>query len=399
MGLPLLNRAWRGYLEVAVSGDQAVQLVQAVVAAGVPVWRLRRAGAAYHACLLARDYHRLRPFVRQYRARVRILGRRGLPFQVRSRARRAVFTGLIIFVGLLYVLGGFVWRIEITGAETTSRAEIIAALDAVGLRGGQPKRLVDTEAVEEGVLLAIPRLSWVGVELRGVVAHVQVIEKNVPGYLAGEMAPADVVAAKAGRVEALIVLAGQAQVVEGDQVEAGQVLISGDAPRWEYHGRTSPPGPQPAEVRARGLVRARVEYDLYGEVPEVLTIDRRTGRTYQRSVVRVGVRRLTLTGAAPPPFALWEEEREGLVWRDRNGRLLAELVSLTYYEVERTREELGPAGARREAEAMLRRDFGLMLPPGALIVGQQVESKALPHAAAVRLRVEVIEDIGLVRPR
>jgi similar to stage IV sporulation protein len=400
MALPFLGRTYYGYVEIDIRGPRALELVAAAAAEGLAIWRLRRYDEGLRGCILAGEFARLRPLVRRYRVRVRITSRRGLPFRFREPLRHAVLSGIIVFIGLLYILGSFVWTVELIGLEHIPRDQVLQALHEVGLRPGALRRSIDIPEVEHHLLARISLLSWAGVELRGTSARVSLVEKTDLSHILDGMQPADIVAAKPGRIDTLIVLAGQAKVREGDQVVAGQILISGDPPQLSFFGRTKPPpGWPPEAVRARGLVRAMVTYDLRAEVPWQVTTERRTGLTWQRSIITIGSRSLTLTGRDDPAFAIWEEERASLAWRDHQGSLLAELASVTYYEVERIVEDLGPGGARIEAEAVARRDFGLMLTPGALVVSQTVQTEELSHATAVRLVVEVIEDIAEIRLR
>ncbi len=374
--------------------------IQAVAEQGIDLWNLREVGGGYEVCVLASDFRHLRGPAWETRTRVRILRRQGWPFRLRGPTSSALVYGLIIFIGVLYILGSFVWRIEISGLELMSAGELLEGLERAGLRVGVPKRLLDTTAVEDRLLLAMPRLSWVSVELRGTTARVTVLEKTTHDEILRDMLPADIVAGKDGRLVTLIALEGIPKAREGDWVEAGQVLIAGDPNAWEYFGRTQPTDPwPPPNLRARGIAEASVVYDLQIEMPYVLESKRRTGATWRRTVLRIGVRQAILTGTGDMPYEHHELERHTLTWRGGQGEILAELSSLTYYEVERTREDLGLSGARAEAEACLRRDFGQMIPPGAVIVSEQVTAEQLPHAVAVRLMVEVIEDIGQVRTR
>jgi similar to stage IV sporulation protein len=400
MAMPFLYRTCQGYVEIHIGGPGALAMLQAAAEQGMPAWRLRRAGEGYRANVIAAHFRLLRPLARQHGARVRIISRRGLPFMLRQPLRDTALAGLVVFVGVLYILGAFVWRVEVHGLTETRHEVVEQALREAGLRPGVLRQRVDIPAVEAHLLRAVSSISWAGIELRGSLASVRVVEKESSGDILDGMIPADLVAAKAGRIVTLIVLAGQPRVREGDVVAAGQVLISGDPPALEFHGRTKPPpGWPPAAIRARGHVRAAVSYEVRVEVPWTLAYERRTGRSWQRSLLRIGVRELTLTGGEGPPFELWQEERQTIAWPALAGQKLAELCSVTYYEVERITEDLGPGGARLEAEAIARRDFGLMLPPGALVVSQALAAEELTHATAVRLVVEVIEDIARVRLR
>jgi len=395
-----LGRVIGGQLRLALSGPDVERFIQAAVSSGIDVWRVTRRGEVYEASVSPADFHRLRPLARRTRTRVRILRRSGLPFRLPRPVRDAIFTGAVIFIAALYILGAFVWRVEVTGLTTIAEEEFIAALDRAGLSAGQPKRLVSAQDVERAVLIAFPQLSWVAVRLEGTVARVQVLEKLTRRQVLEQMLPADIVAAKDGRVETLILLQGKAAVSEGETVTRGQVLIAGEPQAWEYWGRTVPPDAwPPAAVRARGIVTARVRYEFEAEAPLERTTPRRTGESYRRAVLRIGVREIILTGQRALPFEVFEETRHALTLRGGRGEVVAELIAITYHELELVHETLGYRGARLEAEAQARQELGKSLVPGSVIVSEQVQEYQRPDAVGVRLLVEAVEEIGRTAAR
>jgi similar to stage IV sporulation protein len=309
--------------------------------------------------------------------------------------------GLVFFVGLIYLLGSFVWRIEVTGLVGTPEEVILSALDQSGLRVGQPVRWIDIPAVESEILIRSANLSWVGIEIDGIVARVTVVEKSTRDDLALEMLPADVVAAKDGIIEILVVLQGQAVAAEGQTVKEGQVLIAGSggqmsSPRGA--GGASPPAAS-VGTRARGIVKARVSYEIAAEAPLLRVTIVPTGERYQRTILRIGARDIILSGKDEVAFELYEEARDSLTWRGGRGEVLAELTSITYHELKRVEEHLGPTGARLEAEASAREELGRRLVPGAVLLSEQLSEYLTADSAGVRLLVQAIEDIGLTRIR
>jgi similar to stage IV sporulation protein len=400
MGMFSLTRFVRGQLRLALNGPSVERFIQAAVHSGVGVWNVTRHGERCEASVDPSDFRRLRPLARRTGTRVRIIRKTGLPFRMRGPAREAVFTGLIIFVAVLYLLGAFVWRIELTGLVTLSEDQVLQALDRAGLRAGQPKRLVQPQEVERGLLMAFPEVSWVAVSLEGAVARVQILEKLTREQVLENMLPADIVAGKNGAIQTLIVMQGQAKVAEGQRVSQGQIIIAGEPGLWDYRGRTMPPDVwPPAAVRARGIVLARVVYDLSAEAPLERTLSVRTGKHTQSAVLRVGVREIILSGQASPPFEFYEQTRHCLAWRGGSGDVVAELVAVTYHELERVHEVLGPRGARLEAEAQAKQELGRRLVPGSAIVSEQVLEYERPDAVGVRLLVEAVEEIGRTRVR
>lgn len=400
MILPSVVRFFSGQLRLALSGPAVERFIQAAVHSGAELWRVTRRGEGYEVSIRPADFARLRPLARRTHTRVRIIARSGLPAGLRGPVREAVFAGLLIFATTLYILSAFVWRVEVTGLSTIPEDEFVDFLERAGLRVGEPKHLVSAREVEQAVLAEYPQVSWVAVGIEGTAARVQVLEKVTRQLVLDRMLPADIVAAKDGTIETLIVLQGKPAVAEGAQVERGQLLIAGEPHLWEYWGRTVPPEAwPPAAVRARGIAVARVKYQFCAEVPLERTTQRKTGGVHRRTVLRIGVREIILSGHAAPGFEAFEETRDALALRGGRGEIVAELIAVTYHELELVHETLGYRGARLEAEAQARQELGRSLVPGSVIVSEQLEEYRLPEAVGVRLLVEAVEEIGQARAR
>lgn len=87
------------------------------------------------------------------------------------------------------------------------------------------------------VLLALPEVSWLAVNVRGCVAHVQVVERHRPPEAADRSTVTNIVARRAGLITKVEALEGQAMVLPGATVTEGQLLISGVS-ETEHIGRT-----------------------------------------------------------------------------------------------------------------------------------------------------------------
>ena len=123
--------------------------------------------------------------------------------------------------------------------------------------------------------------------MRGCTAHVQVVERQRPPHLYADGEIANVVAARDGLVTRIQALDGQAQVMAGSTVTAGQVLISGvvDSDQRGYR-----------LLRGMGQVWARTWYELSVSVP--LTVQEKGQETgaVTRMAVDIGRNRIKIYG-------------------------------------------------------------------------------------------------------
>lgn len=219
---------------------------------------------AFSFTLTRRDYHTLRRLMRPLSVNATVAGRGGLPFFLRRfRRRYTLLAGLGAFALLLAANACFIWDFTVTGNETVPTETILRALEANGLRRGSFAWGYSSQDLCNRVLPEIPQLCWLTVNVRGCRACVQVKERVLPPELADEKRACNVVAAKAGLVTRVLPLDGEARVLPGMTVQAGQLLISGVV---ETKGTERPS--VPARIYAgTGEVYGRTWYELSARIP------------------------------------------------------------------------------------------------------------------------------------
>lgn len=396
-----------GHLVILVTGETPEKFVNMAASRGICLWDITRVkdGALLMKVRLS-SVRALRHIARRTRCRFRICRRMGLPFYYsRLRRRKALVLGAVFFIGTLYLLSSFVWFIEVKGNERLSAAEILEAAAEAGLVRGAPKWRFDAAGVEAKIQEKFPVVSWAGVYVKGTRVTVEVNERVVPAE--EDRRPAHVVAAKAGLVREILVVSGHPAVKEGDTVVPGQVLISGEIPPPEERpepGEDNKQGRAPKKVQpfryvhARGIVRARVWYEGYGEAEIVETGRRRTGNYETRVSMKFDGKEIILSGRQNIPFELYEVEtvvKRIEAWRNLSSPV--EIVTEKFFELEDYREDRGLEGARRLAGERALEAALKQLPKNAAIQERLVEE--LPagkteNLARARAVIETVEDIG-----
>ena len=194
---------------------------------------------------------------------VKVTGAYGIPFLFFALRRRpGLAVGGLLAILLLVLSGRFIWSVQIKGNTTLSTGEVLELLDSCGLSVGSYVPSIQAGELENRVLLATDRLSWISVNLDGTVAHVQVIER-VEGEYGGEepgkaKLPANLIAAADGQIEYVELYRGETVIKVGQAVKKGDLLVSGI-----YDSRTS----GFRYTRAAGRVYARTEHTLTVEIP------------------------------------------------------------------------------------------------------------------------------------
>ncbi len=273
----LLLRLWnflRGYVIIIVEGYFLEKFINICIRRQIFLWDIKRKSNSTMTLKISiKGFKAIRPIARKTSCRVRIKGKRGLPFLLnRYRKRKAFAVGAFLFVALVYLLTSFVWVIEVSGNERIKKEEILNSLREMGIKPGVLKYGIDTDYLVNGLMLKNSDLAWVGVEVRGTKVKVEVEERILRPEMVPLEIPCDIIAERDGFVTKVIAKAGQEKVKEGDTVTRGQLLISGTVVADNQEKTTG-------LVHAIGEVYARTWYE--DRQPVISTIQEKefTGKT------------------------------------------------------------------------------------------------------------------------
>lgn len=190
---------------------------------------------------------------------LRILQSGGMPLLLwRYRRRAGLMIGILLSVVLLILSGRFVWDVRVQGTAEMSEAEVLEELRACGFGVGSYIPRVQTEKLENRVLIASDRISWIAIRIDGTVAQVQVIEHTSAPSEEDRTKPANLIAAMDGQIELIELYRGNAIVGIGQAVRRGELLVSG-----LYESQTV----GVRYTRAAGKILARTEREFRVEIP------------------------------------------------------------------------------------------------------------------------------------
>lgn len=403
-----------GYVTIFAWGDSLEKFVNLAASRGIYLWDIQREGPnEISAKMRVSGIKPLRHIARRTRCRFSIDDRRGLPFiLLRMKRRKTFVAGIILFVVSLYLMSSFIWDIDVTGNHVIKSSEIYRAAAEAGLARGSLKWAINTTEVEEKILKELPVAAWVGVYIKGTRATIEIAEKKVPEKI--KSGPSNIVAKKAGLVKEILVLSGNPVVKEGDTVLPGRVLISGEVmPAEPPAALPGQPGPenneeeaaqeqQPTYVRAKGIVRARVWYEGYGEAQIVDKGQKPSGRSLSRFCIKINDKEIILTGPEEIPFKDFESEvavKKLPAWR--NITVPVELRREKYNELISYQRNREPAEAKKLAVEKALKEVKEKLPRGVTVLNKRVEEVDAgrpENLVRVKVVIETLEDIGVEKP-
>jgi sporulation protein YqfD len=164
---------------------------------------------------------------------------------------------------MLFVQQNVITEIDIEGHYKTDEDELRSFLSENGLHEGSLAASLDTEQIKAAVLAEFNDIRWINIDRQGSYVKVDLVEGSLESG-SGENSIHDVVAAKSGYIEKLIVKEGYPLVKEGDYVEKGQVIISSFVPLKNTTYDTSRDNAA-RRTDAQGTAEACIIYKLSAE--------------------------------------------------------------------------------------------------------------------------------------
>lgn len=227
-----ISRQFGGVLQIKLTGYSPERFLNLCNARNIPIWDLLYQDDGYVFWMSLGGFRRVRPLVRKSQVKLRILKREGIPFFLRRNRRRVGFGMGALVCGIsLYVLSLFIWDIQIEGNRRYTDEMIVSYLQSAKISWGMLKSRVDCEALEASLRDDFPEVTWAAARVSGTRLLIAVKENEALSAIPQkDETPCHLVASRPGVIAELVVRQGKAQVKAGDQVEEGQVLVSGVIP-------------------------------------------------------------------------------------------------------------------------------------------------------------------------
>lgn len=382
----------RGQVTVEVESAAPERVLNLCAAHGIPFWGLTwLSELRLRATIDRAELPRLRQVLTQTDAVLTVVRTKGAPEVWRQYRRRYVLLAAAGLLVLVMALGStHIWAFQVTGNDTVPTETILRTLEKYGVALGARSR-IRQEELRNHVLLELPDVVWLTVNMRGCTAHVQVVERQRPPHLYTDGEITNVVAARDGLVTSVQALDGEAQVMAGSTVTAGQVLISGvvDSDRRGYR-----------LLHGMGQVWARTWYELSVSVPLTVREKGRETGAVTRLAVDVGRNRIkiygkgSMTGPDCDKMTLYHQARLPFGLTLPVTLVTERTVRYAAGETERSLEE---ARAEGEAQLMAQLRTALAQRDGSLL-HHRFDAVRQGTRLVVTLHAECEEQIGVSSP-
>ncbi len=185
----------------------------------------------------------------------------------RYKKRLGLAVGAALALVAVVFASRFVWDIKISGNADVGADQIEAALDAYGFRLGAYIPALDVNEISKKIVIENDKITWMSINIRGTVAHVEVRETAFP-ETESVSEPSNLIASADGQIVLVEAYGGKSEVKIGQTVKKGDLLVSGviDSSALGYR-----------LVRSRGSVYASVTKTFSSSVKTDTTVKVFTG--------------------------------------------------------------------------------------------------------------------------
>jgi len=175
-----------------------------------------------------KDYEKITEIAKKISAKVYIMDSKGVMHEVNKYKKRvSLYVGALVMGVVLTLLSNLLCIVSVTGNERIPDETVFIQLEQCGLIKGKFIRMIDLKSVKRKMLSVNDDISWIGINIKGVKAEVEIVEKVLKPHIIPKNEPVNIVAAKDGIVEEIVLKDGFLAVQKGDTVRKGQMLVSG----------------------------------------------------------------------------------------------------------------------------------------------------------------------------
>jgi similar to stage IV sporulation protein len=181
-----------------------------------------------HILIKRQDLKKLRILANRKGYELKITGHIGIHWAVkRALGRPVLMTGIALLLFLTFFLPTRVLFFRVEGNDSVPTRLILEKCEEAGIYFGAPRREIRSEKVKNQLLASIDQLQWVGINTKGCVATITVRERSVVKMEAPPQGVSSIIADRDGVILSCTATSGSLQCRVGQQVQKGEVLISG----------------------------------------------------------------------------------------------------------------------------------------------------------------------------
>ncbi len=330
----------------------------------------------------AADFFKLPPLVRKKGFKIHIAKKTGYSRKLLPLLKRPAFiVGFIASLLMLRLLSSYIWTVSISYNGADDR-QILLKLKEYGLAPGSKKSDIDEGLLKEQLILAVDKLSWMGIFITGSSAKITYQLKTPAPEIIQLHEPCSIYASKTAILTKLNVFQGYAAAKVGTTVQKGDLLVSSAVPVGESGY---------LYAHAMAEIEARTWYDLEARALRSVKKKVYTGKEFTKTYVYLGNKKINLDLGYRNIF-----DKYDIITNIRSfgENVPFSVVTETYREYTTSETPLDEAAESERLKVFLHDTVKSGLVRGE-IVAERYSEGTYDVAVYAKIICECVEDIGL----
>lgn len=382
----LLNYLF-GYVNIVVEGFFVERFINICISKNILLWKIKRdKSTIIYTRVGIHDFKSVAQIAKQTKCKIKIKNKKGLPFIFNKYKKRKIFALLLFLIIVSIIsLSNFIWNVEITGAETIDKEELLQLVYNEGLAIGKRKNTVNTREIINKIRLERKDIAWIGIDIQGTNAIIRVIEADNKPEIINEEEYCNIVSDKEASIIKVNAQNGTPMVNEGEVVKKGTVLIAG----WlegKYTGTRY--------VHSEGTIEAKVWYSHKERIDFKQVWEEKTGNKENKYEIWINNFKINLYKRLPN-FEKYDTIVENKKLKlFSNLYLPVELIKNNYIELQEKQVNLTLDEAKKIGINKCREELDKQVNEKEHLINEYINVDSQENYVDVEIIYEVKENIG-----
>lgn len=166
-----------GFVDFKFSGGFYENFLNECYENGINIKNIALCDGGFTARCNIKTYRSLHRTALHHGGRVKIISKKGLPFLLAPLKNRSGFlAGAVIFIFIISFFEGFIWNVEIVGADAVSETLLLSFAESGNLKRGAMWSSVDRDALAWDIMSEFDDVAWAHINKSGAKAIVEINE-------------------------------------------------------------------------------------------------------------------------------------------------------------------------------------------------------------------------------
>ncbi|QHI71083.1 sporulation protein YqfD [Aminipila terrae] len=380
------------YLLIKVEGFKQQDFISQCMKKGIPLRNLKIKNNIEMTLKIKSDDFDAFKKIGKNKYRISIISEGGyIPLLSAIWNNKARICGIFVFIFIIYFQTLFISEIRVYGYEMFTERQIRECLKEGGLYEGC-KKSIDIEKLKLYLYDKIDNVSFVGVNMKGSLAEVKIVEGTINPKKVDKSAPCNVVADKEGYIYRVTPIEGIRAADTGDYVNKGDIIIAGTVPVNSTAYGQPESSVTERYVHAEGKVLARIPYRFVYNQNRYDIIKKPTGKFFYSFDLKIGDKSIS-TDDIFNPFEVSTVER---VKSFKGVRPFPFSFSVSKVnEIELQSHKRSKNEIKKEVNKLVRQKIKEKLPKNTQILNKSLYFTNKKNIIEVAVMIESLQEIGM----